>query len=159
MAPVPYADLVGEEDPLSLLASTAQRIAELVRGFDARRWAASYAPGKWTAAQLILHLAQDEIGWCNRIRLALTVEGYVVQPYDGDSWVALETPADPQAALEAFLALRRLNLPLYRRIPSDRRARAIPHPEAGSISIDWILQTLAGHDLHHLKHLQAIAAA
>ncbi len=25
-------------------------------------------------------------------------------------------------------------------------------------STDWILQTLAGHDLHHLRHLQAIAA-
>ena len=157
-APLPYADLVGAQDPLSLLASTPQRIADLVRAWDARRWAASYAPGKWTGAQLLLHLAQDEIGWCNRIRLALSVEGYVVQPYDGDRWVALESPGDPQASLAVFLALRRLNVMLYGRIPADQLTRAIPHPEAGTISIDWILRTLAGHDLHHLRHLEAIAA-
>jgi hypothetical protein len=119
----------------------------------------SYAPGKWTAAQLILHLTQDEIGWCNRVRLALTVDGYVVQPYDGDRWVVLETPAHPATALDAYLALRRLNMGLYTRIPPGRRARAFPHPELGEISVDWILQTLAGHDLHHLRHLQMIARA
>ncbi len=158
LASLPYADLVGAQDPLSLLASTPTRIAALVRDWDARRWAETYAPGKWTAAQLILHLAHDEIGWCNRVRLALTVEGYVVQPYDGAQWVAQETPTDPETVLAAYLALRRLNLTLYRRIPSDQRARPLPHPELGQISIDWILQTLAGHDLHHLRHLQAIAA-
>jgi hypothetical protein len=70
LAPLPYADLVGSEDPLALLASTPGRIADLVRGWDARQWSRTYAPGKWTAAQLILHLAHDELGWCNRVRLA-----------------------------------------------------------------------------------------
>jgi hypothetical protein len=123
LAPLPYSDLVGSQDPLSLLASTPARITELVRTWDAARWSRTYAPGKWTAAQLVLHLAQDEIGWCNRVRLALTVDGYVVQPYDGADWVARETASDPAAALAAYRALRRLNLLLYERIPADRRAR------------------------------------
>jgi hypothetical protein len=110
-----------------------------------------------TAAQLILHLAHDEIGWCNRVRLALSVDGYIVQPYDGSRWVALETPTNPAAALAAYLALRRLNLLLYGQVSSVDRSRPFPHPELGEISIDWILQTLAGHDLHHLRQLQAIA--
>jgi hypothetical protein len=157
LAPLPYADLVGTKDPLSLLASTPDRIAELVRGWDARRWSRTCAPGKWTAAQIVLHLAHDEIGWCNRVRLALADDAYVVQPYDGARWVDLEPATDPEEALEVFLALRRLNLMLYRRISPERRARPFPHPEMGEISIEWILQTLAGHDLHHLRHLQAIA--
>jgi len=156
LASLPYAHLVGSQDPLVLLASTPHRIAELVRGWDARRWAGTYAPGKWTAAQVVLHLAHDEIGWCNRVRLALTVDGYVVQPYDGAQWVARETATDPETALAAYLALRRLNLLLYKRIPSDWRARPFPHPELGEISIDWILQTVAGHDLHHLRQLEGI---
>ena len=91
----PYADLVGSEDPVALLASTPDRIADLVRGWDARQWSKTYAPGKWTAAQIILHLAHDEIGWGNRVRLALSVDGYIVQPYDGARWVALEAGANP----------------------------------------------------------------
>lgn len=153
-----YGELVGSEDPLLVLASTPQRIADLVRGWDASRWSRSYAPGKWTAADLMLHLAHDEIAWCSRVRLALTVDRYAVQPFDGTEWVAQEAPVDPEIALAAYLTLRRLNLPLYARIPPDRRARPFAHPEFGQISIDWILRTLAGHDRHHLGQLQAIAA-
>lgn len=152
-----YQDLVGLEDPLTLLATTPERIAELVLGWDARRWAETYAPGKWTAAQVMLHLAHDEICWCSRVRFALSVGDYVVQPFDGSKWVALDTPVDPAHALAAYLSLRRLNLPLYRRIPTDLRARPFRHPEFGEISIEWIFRTLAGHDRHHLGQLQAIA--
>jgi hypothetical protein len=157
VAPLPYADLVGSQDPLSLLASTPDRVAGLVQDWDASRWSRSYAPGKWTAAQVVLHLAHDEIGWCNRIRLALSVDGYVVQPYDGARWVDLETPTVAETALASYLALRRLNLILYGRIRAHERTRAFAHPELGEISIDWILHTLAGHDLHHLRQLQMIA--
>jgi len=152
-----YADHVGSEDPLALLASTPNRISNLVRAWDASRWTQTYAPGKWSAAQVILHLAQDEISWGARVRLALTLDEYVVQPFDGPKWVALETPVDPTMALETFLALRRFNLSLYGRIPADLRARPFRHPEFGEISVDWILHTLAGHDRHHLAQLQAIA--
>jgi len=158
VAPLPYANLVGSYDPLALLASTPERIAELVRTWDEKRWGTPYAPGKWTAAQIILHPALDEIGWGNRVRLALSVDGYVVQPYDADRWITWETPTEPQTALATYVALRRLNLILYERIPPEQRARPFPHPELGEISIDWIIQTLAGHDLHHLRHLQTIAA-
>lgn len=157
MAAVSYEDLVGSNDPLILLATTPEKIAELVKGWDASHWARSYAPGKWTAAQLVLHLAQDEIGLSARVRLALSDDDYVVQPFEGDRWVAAESPSDPETALSAFLALRKLNLILYKRIPSARRNQPIPHPELGAISIDWILRTLAGHDLHHLRHLEIIA--
>lgn len=152
-----YADHVGSDDPLTLLASTPRRIAQLVGTWDRNRWAQPYAPGKWTAAQIMLHLAQDEISWGARVRLALTTENYVVQPFDGPQWVALETPVNPETALGAYLALRELDLPLFKRIPADQRARPFQHPEFGEISVDWILHTLAGHDRHHLEQLQTIA--
>ena len=88
----------------------------------------------------------------------MTVKDYFVQPYDGAQWVAIEAPADPQLSLAAYLSLRRLNLVLYKQIPPDQRTRPFAHPELGEISIDWILHMLAGHDLHHLRHLQLIAS-
>jgi hypothetical protein len=158
MAIVPYADLVGAENPLDLLASTPQRIANLVKHWDVAQWSSTYAPGKWNAAQLILHLAHDEIGWSNRIRLALTVKDYVIQPYEGADWVDLESPTDGQVALTAYIALRRLNLILYRHITPEQLAKSVPHPDRGNISIEWILRLLAGHDLHHFRHLEMITS-
>src|SRR5262245_3006855 len=151
-----YADLVGSEDPLELLASTPERIARLVRPWRPARWKASYAPGKWSGAQIVLHLAQDEVGWSMRVRQALSDPGYVVQPFDAAVWVERETPVDGVTALEAYLALRKLNMPLYRGAGEEERSRAFRHPEVGEMSVEWILRTLAGHDLHHLKQLEAV---
>jgi hypothetical protein len=58
--------------------------------------------GKWTAAQLVLHLAHDEIGWGNRVRLALTQNGYLAQPYDGAARVGIEGASPPGLALRAL---------------------------------------------------------
>jgi len=151
-----YADLVGSEDPLELLASTPERIARLVRPWRPARWKASYAPGKWSGAQIVLHLAQDEVGWSNRVRMALSGSEYVVQPFDAAAWVERETPVDALAALEAYLALRKLNLGLYRGVGEEERSRPFRHPEVGEMSVDWILRTLAGHDLPHLKQLEKV---
>jgi hypothetical protein len=157
LAAIPYAELVGAQDPVAVLASTPDRLEALTRAWDRWRWSSTYAEGKWSAAQLVLHLAHDEIGWGSRARLALTIDGYVVQPYDGASWVALESPVAPETALTTFVVLRRLNVMLYRRLSSDQRGHRFGHPLTGEISIDWIIHRLAGHDLHHLEHLHAIA--
>ncbi len=156
---IPYADLLAGADPLIVLAETPIRVEHLVRGWDAHRWAMRYAPGKWTGAQVVLHLAHDEIGWGNRARNTIAVDGYVAQPYDGARWVELETATPPDVALAAFRAMRQLNLGLYRQLNNNQRRRPFSHPEFGEISIDWIISVLAGHDLHHLKHLKTIAEA
>ena len=154
---IPYSEYVGSSDPLLLLASTPKKIAELAQDWNPERWSKSYSPGAWTGAQLVLHLAHDEIGWSNRIRLAAVLTDYVVQAYDGALWVDLESPADPKVALDAYMSLRQLNMNLYKRVDSEQRTRPIYHPENGEISIDWMLRMLAGHDLHHFRHLQTIA--
>ncbi len=158
VASVLYADRLGSQDPLAVLAATPDRIEELVRGWDGGRWARSYSPGKWSAAQVVLHLAQDEIGWGNRMRFCLAEDGYVAQPWDGARWVELETATPPRTVLAAFAALRRLNLALYRSLSPDQRTRWFTHPEFGRISSEWVIRTLAGHDLHHLRQLDTLAA-
>ena len=155
--PVPYSELVGPADPLALMASTPGRIAFLVQGWQPTRWSVPYAEGKWTAAQVVLHLAHDELSWSARVRLALSVQGYSPVPYDGAEWVTMETPTDPDLALKAFLALRGLNLIFYDRLTAQQLARPLHHPIVGDITVAWILRRIAGHDLHHLGHLQIIA--
>ncbi len=157
LAPVLYSGLLGSKKPVRVLAATPGRIEELVRGWDAKRWSRSYGRGKWNAAQIVLHLAHDEIGSWNRVRFALSTHGYVMQPYDGAAWVALETPVPGPTALAAFAALRRLNVMLCKGLSPRQLARRCRHPLLGEISVEWIIQTLAGHDLHHLQHLEAIA--
>lgn len=153
-----YADLVGGRPPLDLMAATPQAIEAAVRSWTPARFERSYGPGKWTASQLLQHLAQIEITSGNRIRLALTTPDYVVQPWDADRWMAMESPPDGCAALLAYRSLRAWNLHLYRRLTQDDRTAPFWHPEIGPLSIEWFFCTLAGHDLHHLRHLRMIGA-
>ena len=44
----------------------------------------SYAPGKWSARQILTHLAQSEIALSYRVRMALTTPGYAAQAFDQD---------------------------------------------------------------------------
>lgn len=153
----PYADVLGSRDPLAALSQTPQTIRTLVASWPADRWNQSYAPGKWTARQIIIHLVQTELALTTRVRFALSQADYTAQPFDQDAWLAGDGHADPQTALDAYLSLRWFDVALFKNLTPTQRQRAFNHPEYGSLTIDWVAAQLAGHDLHHLKQLEAIA--
>jgi hypothetical protein len=117
----------------------------------------SYAPGKWTGAQLLVHLAQAELALTVRARMALTQPGYLAQPFDQDKWMEKEGSTDGATALAAYLAMRQLNLELFGRLSAVDRAATFKHPEHGDLTVQWLLEMIAGHELHHVPHFEAIA--
>jgi hypothetical protein len=152
----PYAADLGSADPLKALAETPGKIQRLTAKWTRRQWERSYAPGKWSARQLLVHLAQTELALTTRVRFAASQKGYTAQPFDQDAWLALDDRADAPTALGAYLALRRLNLALFKNLSPAQRRQTFAHPEYGPLTPDWVAAQLAGHDIHHLKHLQQI---
>ena len=153
----PYGKPLGTLDAVTVLGDTPRRYRALAERMTVEQFARSYAPGKWTAAQLFLHLVQTELAFSVRLRMALTTAHYIVQPFEQDEWLRLEPPMDGRDAVNAYDALRRFNLPLYRRLTAEEKARVFQHPERGEMRVGWILELLAGHDLHHLAHMEIIA--
>jgi hypothetical protein len=154
----PYAASLGSRDVLSVLADTPERIRMLVTTMGPSGVARSHAPGKWTVQQVLVHLAQVELAFGVRARMALTTSEYVVQPFDQDRWIALEPPADAATALAAYEGLRALNLALFRSLTPEQRTITLMHPERGRIDVWEIAASLAGHELHHLGQIEAVAA-
>ena len=64
----PYAHLLGDRDPFAVLAETRQRIPAIAQALGPEGLKRTYAPGKWTAAQVISHLADCEIAFGFRVR-------------------------------------------------------------------------------------------
>jgi uncharacterized damage-inducible protein DinB len=153
----PYAADLGDRDCLSSLSSTPARLRNLVARMTPADLERPHAPGKWTARQLLLHLAQAELAFSVRARMALTSDDYVVQPFDQDRWMALEGQVAASEALGVYETLRALNLALFRALSAEDRARTFQHPERGRMRVDEIPALLAGHELHHLAQLEAIA--
>ena len=154
----PYSRYVEGRDPVTVMAETIVRTRALVAPFTPDRFERSYAEGKWSARELLIHLAHGEIVFGMRLRWALADPAYVIQPFDQDAWLALDRGGlDGQSALALFSFTRAFNLGLAKKMSADDRARAIRHPELGSITVEDVLVTIAGHELHHLAHFEQIA--
>lgn len=152
----PYAEALGSLDPLKALADTPKKIRAVVGKWPSKRWQKTYAPGKWSARRILIHLAQAELALTTRVRFAASQDGYVAQPYNQDEWLLLDDHADGPTALDAYLALRRLNLAMFKGMTPAQRTRRFTHPEYGELTPDWVAAQLAGHDIHHFKQIKQI---
>jgi hypothetical protein len=152
----PYAEDLGSRAPLEALADTADRIRRLVEPWSAETFEKSYAPGKWSARQILVHLAQTELALSTRARFALTQPGYGAQAFSQDDWMPVDAGSSARTALGAYTALRGLNLEMWKRLTPEQLERAFTHPEYGDLTVGWIMSQMAGHDIHHFKQLQAI---
>jgi DinB superfamily len=151
-----YTKYLGDRDPLAVIPNTLDTIQNLTRGWTPDRFEHSYAPGKWSARQILTHLAQTELALGNRARMALTTPGYVAQPFDQDPWVALDAGLSGREAVDAFLAMARMNRAFFHALSPAERATALSHPEYGQLTVDWILHQMAGHHINHLRQLEQI---
>lgn len=151
----PYATYVTGHDPLDVLRTTLTGYREVFKRNTAADWARPWAPGKWTAHQVLVHVMQWELIFSTRIRTALAIPDYVVQPMDQDDLLDIEAPAvDATMAAAAFEAVRRMNIALVAALIPAQRAKAITHPDRGPIDIEDLIVTLAGHGAHHLAQLR-----
>jgi len=155
----PYSKDLGARDPVSAMRETVDRVRSLTAGWAAEQFERSYAPGKWSARLILTHLAQSELALGNRIRMALSVTNYIAQPFDQDVWIARESHTGGMEAANAFIALSRMNVVFFESLsPGDRRT-TLAHPEYGTLTVDWIIHQIAGHQVHHLAQLEKIGSA
>lgn len=158
MAPhTPYSADLDNREPLSAMRDSLATIRALLRDWRPEQFERSYAPGKWSARQILTHLAQSEVAFGYRVRMTLASPGYAAQNFDQDVWMARESGTAGRDALDAFLGLATMNVALYASLSQADRASVLTHPEYGSLDVDWIIHQTAGHQIHHLKQLEAIA--
>ena len=155
----PYAQFVEGLNVMQCLEETPARIESLVRAWPREKDEHSHAPGKWKARQVLTHLAQIEMMFAVRLRFALAQDGYVVQPFEQDDWMANEFSQPALAALDSYLALRRMNLALCRSLSPAQRAKTFTHPEFGMLNVDWLMAWAAGHELNHAPQIETVAKA
>ena len=155
----PYAKEIGNRDPLTLLGETPGRIRVALTELGPEGCDRSYAPGKWTARQIAVHLAQFEMMAAARIRMALAETGYVAQNFDQDAWQVIEIATSAVEAFDVYAGLRRMTVKMLRGLPASAFDRELTHPLFGAISVRWLLGQIAGHELRHLDQLRSISRA
>lgn len=153
--PTPYREYVTGHDPLDVLKTSLERYRAVFARTSPEQWQTPWAPGKWTRHQVIVHVTQWELLFSSRVRMAIAIPDYVVQPLEQDPLLDIEAPlVDVATATAAFDAIRVMNIALVGGLSHKLRARAIDHPERGRIDIEDLIVTLAGHAVHHLKQIE-----
>jgi hypothetical protein len=154
----PYAVFLESCDPLDVLGGTAAELATWMDAIGPARVSESPAPGKWSAREILCHLADTEIAFAFRLRQALAEDHHTIQPFDQDAWAEVYKPFTADAALAVFAAVRAWNLTLIGGMTAADLNKPVTHPERGTMTVKTIVETMAGHDLNHLRQLTALAA-
>lgn len=155
----PYASFLGTADPVQVIAETPGRVSELVRMLGLRGLERSLSPGKWSVREILAHLADCELAFAFRLRQTLAEPHHVMQPFDQDAWAKRYAAYDGHSALMTFIALRTWNRRLIETVTTEEFATPVSHPERGDMTFRTIVETMAGHDLNHLRQIETIASA
>jgi DinB superfamily len=154
----PYASFLGDRDPLPVIAATPKRLEDLAGTLGPEGLKRALAPGKWSAREILCHLADCEITFGFRLRQALAEDHHVIQPFDQERWAGAYSAYEARAALAVFSAVRQWNIALIGTATPAMLSKTLNHPERGDMTFEVLIETMAGHDLNHLRQLETIAA-
>ena len=155
----PYARFLDHRPIQQILSETPATLEALADAIGPEHLTVAPAPGKWTPAAILSHLADCEVAFAFRLRQTLAEEHHVLQPFDQDRWAKHYPRITAKQALAAFIAMREWNLILIRNAPPEAASKPVTHPERGTMTFATIVETMAGHDINHIKQLETIAAA
>jgi hypothetical protein len=148
-------------DILARLAGVPKRLERIAAGLSPRQAALRPEPGKWSAKEIVCHLADCELVYGFRYRKIIAEPDAVLVPFDQDAWASSlryqELPLKP--ALSAFAALRNAHVSLFKMLPAEAWQRVGQHPEYGALTLKQLAGHLADHDQNHIVQLENLRSA
>jgi uncharacterized damage-inducible protein DinB len=146
------------QDPLRLQQATPKKLASLIRGKTKKQLTRRPAPGKWSVAEIMAHLADAEVVVSWRLRQILASNGTPIQAFDQDAWAGTLNYAgqDARQSLERYRVLREGNVALLKGIPKPLWDNYGVHQERGNESVAHIVRMMAGHDVNHRRQIEGI---
>jgi hypothetical protein len=137
---------------------------EVVRaldGFPEHALTAHPIPGKWSAAEIVHHLADSEMQSAIRLRKLLVEAHPVIQGYDQETWAArlryTERPLGP--SLAAFKAARETTAQLLDVMTEAEWRHLGWHSESGSYHAETWLEIYAAHAHGHAAQIRRLREA
>ena len=154
-------NLLGDQNPLEVLAQTASRLANIVCAHSATVLRTRPFEGKWTPNEIVGHLVDGELVYGYRLRLIVSEDNPAILGTNQDLWVARQRHNDrePSELVDMFRWMRAFNLALWKRVPPADWNRTGQHNERGPESLGVMLRLWAGHDLSHLDQIARYVGA
>lgn len=136
-------------------------VLRALEGFPTDKLTARQIPGKWSAAEIIHHLADSEMTSAIRLRRLLTEDNPMIYGYDQDSYATQfrYNERDIVPALEAFKAARATTVQLLERMSDADWQRKATHSESGEYGTEIWLKNYAAHAHDHAGQIRRLREA
>lgn len=118
------------------------------------------APGKWSAREIVHHLADSEMTSAIRLRLLLAVDKPSIVGYDQDEFARRLYYNRPiEASLDAFKAARRTTGEILDRMTDAEWRREGTHTEHGPYTVERWLEIYSTHAHDHADQIRVARVA
>lgn len=136
-------------------------VSRNLAGFPQEQLTTHPIPGKWSAAEIIHHLADSETISGQRLRRLLVEDQPLIQGYDQDQFAAKlrYNEREMSPALEAFRAARATSAQLIDMMTEDDWRREGTHSESGSYTAEDWLRIYAAHAHNHAAQIGRLREA
>lgn len=112
------------------------------------------AEGRWSAREIVHHLADSEMTAAIRLRLLLAEERPQIRGYDQDAFARrLHYDRPHESSLMAFRYARECTAQLMDRMTEEEWVREGTHTEIGAFSVEKWLEIYATHAHNHARQI------
>jgi hypothetical protein len=114
--------------------------------------------GKWSAAEIVHHLADSEMTSAIRLRLLLSQDNAVIYGYDQDVYAERlhYNGRDIGPSLDAFKGARASTVQILRGMSDEEWNREGWHTESGRYSVERWLQIYSEHAHNHAAQIRRL---
>jgi hypothetical protein len=135
-------------------------VSEALQGVSERELDARPAPGKWSAREIVHHLADSEMTSAIRLRRLVAEERPQIQGYDQDEFARrLYYDRAIHASLEAFRFARETTGQILEKMTEAQWLREGTHSESGPYTVQRWLEIYAQHAHNHAEQIRRARAA
>ncbi len=138
-----------------------QEVVDALDGFSPEKLSSHPLENKWSAREIIHHLADSEGTSAIRLRRLLVEDRAVIQGYDQDGFAKRlkynEREIEP--ALNAFRAARETTAQLFELMKDDDWQREGEHTESGRYTPEDWLRVYAAHAHNHAAQIRKLREA
>ena len=146
------------QELITQYAAGYDEVAASLEGFPAGQLTAHPISGKWSACEVVQHLADSEMNSAIRLRRLLAEDRPVIQSYDQEDYATRfkYNERDLAPALEAFRGARSTTAQLLSNMSDEDWAREGWHPESGLYSTEQWLKIYAAHAHNHAAQIRRL---
>lgn len=142
-------------DLISEYSAGAQRLSAAVQGLSEEQFNATPIPGKWSIRQVVCHLVDADLEYCQRMKRVLVEDNPTLQELIPDKFAKVLSydDRDVQQELSLLAATRSHMATILKNTDIEDFQRTGVHSAEGPMTLETLLERITGHIDHHLTFI------